>query len=80
MNDDAALGTDHQLLHLVFGGALKPGESVEFENLDELDIVGIFPDFASARKAWQAAAFRTADNAHVRYFVVHLHKLLEPES
>lgn len=80
MNDEATLGPDQQLLHLVFGGTLKSGEPVEFENLDKLDIVGIFPDYASAHKAWQAAAFRTADNANIRYFVVHLHKLLEPKS
>jgi len=70
---------DKQLLHLVFGGELESVNSVDFRNLDEIDIVGIFPDFASARAAWKAKAQETVDNAHMRYFVAHLHKLLEPE-
>lgn len=67
-----------QLLHLVFGGELKhPGET-EFVDLDQLDIVGIFPNYKSAHAAWRSAAQRTVDDAHVRYFVVHLHRLLDP--
>ena len=50
------------------------------ENLNDLEIIGIYPDYATAHKAWQGAAFRTADNANIRYFIVHLHKLLNPES
>ena len=69
-----------QLLHLVFGGELKDLEGVEFANLDELDIVGIFPDYAAAEVAWKAAAQRTVDNAHMRYFIVHMHRLLDPDS
>lgn len=69
-----------QLLHLVFGGELSSLKSVDFRNLDELDIVGIFPDFESARKAWKAKAQSSVDNAHMRYFVVHLHRLLDPEN
>ena len=71
--------TNKQLLHLVFGGELKSLASVDFRNLDELDIVGIFPDYKSAETAWKAKAQATVDNAHMRYYVVHLHRLLEPE-
>jgi hypothetical protein len=68
-----------QLLHLVFGGELKKLDSIEFRDLDQLDIVGVFPDYKSAETAWRAKAQATVDNAHMRYFVVHLHRLLEPE-
>jgi hypothetical protein len=67
-----------QLLHLVFGGELRKLDSMEFRDLDKLDIVGIFPDYKSAEEAWRAKAQATVDNAHMRYFVVHLHRLLEP--
>ena len=69
-----------QLLHLVLGGELKSLGSTEFRNLDELDIVGVFPDFESARTAWKAKAQSTVDNAHMRYYVVHLHRMLEPDA
>lgn len=69
-----------QLLHLVLGGELKSLNSTEFRNLDELDIVGVFPDFESARTAWKAKAQATVDNAHMRYYVVHLHRMLEPDA
>lgn len=69
-----------QLLHLVFGGELKTLTGNEFRNLDELDIVGIFPDYHSAEVAWRAKAQATVDNAHMRYFIVHLHRLLDPET
>ena len=69
-----------QLLHLVFGGELTDLEGVEFKDVEKLDIVGIFPDYASAEAAWKGAAQRTVDNAHMRYFVVHLHRLLDPET
>ena len=68
-----------QLLHLVFGGELTSPEGIRFRDLEELDIVGIYPDYASAAAAWKAKAQMTVDNAHMRYFVVHLHRLLEPE-
>jgi hypothetical protein len=67
-----------QLLHLVFGGELSSLKGVDFRNLDDLDIVGIFPDYKSAERAWRAKAQETVDNAHMRYFIVHLHRLLEP--
>jgi len=69
-----------QLLHLVFGGELKKLGSTEFRDLDALDIVGIYPNYATAQAAWKAKAQASVDNAHMRYFVVHLHRLLEPES
>ncbi|MCU0830515.1 MAG: DUF4170 domain-containing protein [Rhizobiaceae bacterium] len=71
---------DRQLLHLVFGGELKSLDSTEFRDLSALDIVGIFPDYASARDAWKSKAQGSVDNAHMRYYVVHMHKLLEPGS
>ena len=68
-----------QLLHLVFGGELVSLDSEEFSNTDELDIVGIFPDYKSAAIAWKSKAQHTVDKAHMRYYVVHLHRLLDPE-
>jgi len=69
-----------QLLHLVFGGELKSLGSTEFSDLDALDIVGVYPDYASAHAAWRAKAHSTVDNADMRYFIVHLHRLLDPET
>ena len=69
-----------QLLHLVFGGELTELSGAEFRDLNELDIVGIFPDYKSAEAAWRAKAQSTVDNAHMRYFIVHLHRLLDPET
>ncbi len=66
-------------LHLVFGGRVKDPRGLDFEDLSALDVVGIFPDYASAEKAWRAAAQRTVDDAEMRYVVVHLHRMLEPE-
>jgi hypothetical protein len=68
-----------QLLHLVFGGELKDLAKVEFKDLDGLDIVGIYPNYATAYTAWKAKAQQTVDNAHMRYFIVHMHRLLDPE-
>jgi Domain of unknown function (DUF4170) len=69
-----------QLLHLVFGGELKSLDSAEFVSTEALHIVGIYPNYAEAYKAWKAAAQRTVDNAHMRYFIVHLHRLLDPQA
>lgn len=69
-----------QLLHLVFGGELKNIDDTEFRDLDKIDIVGIYPDFASAKVAWKARAQSTVDNALQRYYIVHLHRLLEPDA
>ena len=71
---------DKQLLHLVFGGELKDLQGIEFANLDELDIVGIYPNYDAAYDAWKDAAQRTVDKAHMRYFIVHMHRLLDPDS
>ncbi|WP_137390088.1 DUF4170 domain-containing protein [Rhodoligotrophos defluvii] len=71
---------DKQLLHLVFGGELESLDSTRFKNLDELDIVGIYPNFAEAKKAWAGKAQATVDNAQMRYFIVHLHRLLDPDT
>lgn len=69
-----------QLLHLVLGGELSSIEDVEFKDLDKVDIVGLFPNYASAYAAWKAKAQGTVDNAQMRYFIVHLHRLLDPET
>jgi hypothetical protein len=69
-----------QLLHLVFGGELEDLKGTTFRDLDDLDVVGIYPNFESARAAWKQKAQQTVDNAHMRYFVVHLHRFLEPEN
>ncbi|PLP58632.1 DUF4170 domain-containing protein [Mesorhizobium loti] len=68
-----------QLLHLVFGGELATLGGSEFRDLDALDIVGIYPDYQSALNAWKSKAQGSVDNAHMRYFVVHLHRLLDPQ-
>ena len=70
--------TPKQLLHFVFGGELKSLDSVEFKDLDKLDIVGVYPNYATAHAAWKAQAQKTVDNAHMRYFIVHMHRLLDP--
>ena len=68
-----------QKLHLVFGGELQDLDGVRFRDIKNLDIVGIYPDYASAQAAWRAKAQATVDSAQTRYFVVHLHRLLEPQ-
>ena len=68
-----------QLLHLVFGGRLKSLDSDEFADLDDLDIVGIYPNYRLAYDAWKGRAQRTVDDAMMRYYIVHLHRLLEPD-
>jgi len=67
-----------QLLHLVFGGELAALNGTHFKDTSALDVVGIFPNYARAREAWKGAAQRTVDNAHMRYFIVHIHKLMDP--
>lgn len=68
------------LLHLVFGGELVDPARNEFKNVEEIDIVGMFPDYASAYKAWKAKAQATVDDAHMRYFIAHLHRLRDEEN
>jgi hypothetical protein len=67
-------------LHLVFGGRVENPQTLKFTDLEKLDIVGMFPDYASAEEAWRAAAQRTVDDAEMKYVVVHLHKLLQPDA
>ena len=69
-----------QLLHLVFGGEPTDLQDVELKDLNRLRIVGIFPSYASAYPAWKAKAQGTVDNVDMRYFIVHLHRLLEPDA
>ncbi len=69
-----------QLLHLVFGGELESLDGIQFRDLSKLDIVGIYPNYASAHAAWKARAQATVDNAQMRYFIVHLHRLLDPSA
>ncbi len=72
-------GSQKQLPHLVFGGELTELDSTQFKDLAKLDIVGIYPSYATAYAAWKAKAQQTVDNAHMRYFIVHLHRLLDPD-
>jgi len=76
----ASTASQKQLLHLVFGGELTRIEEIEFKDLERLDIVGIYPNYASAYAAWKAKAQQTVDNAQMRYFIVHLHRLLQPDA
>ncbi len=66
-------------MHLVLGGRVTDPQTLEFQDLSKVDLVGIYPDYASAEKAWRGAAQRTVDDAEMRYVIVHLHRLLEPE-
>ena len=68
-----------QLLHLVIGGELKTVDSTEFRDLNQVDFVGAYPDYAAAHRAWKSKAQQTVDNAHMRYFIIQAHKLLDPD-
>lgn len=70
--------TSKQLLHLVFGGELQSLDGVDFRDISKLDIIGIYPNYKSAYDAWKDAAQRTVDNALMRYYIVHMHRLLDP--
>ncbi len=65
-------------LHLVFGGRVKDPQTLDFSDLSSIDIVGMYPNYAAAEKAWRSAAQRTVDDAEMKYVVVHLHRLLDP--
>jgi hypothetical protein len=69
-----------QLLHLVIGGEMENIEDVTFKDLDAVDIVGVYPNYAKAYDAWKQKAQQTVDSADTRYFIVHLHRLLDPEA
>jgi hypothetical protein len=79
MSEQASGIPPTQLLHLVIGGELTELGSTEFRDLGKLDIVGVYPNYAAAYVAWKAKAQQTVDNAHMRYFIVHLHRLLDPD-
>lgn len=68
-----------QKLHLVMGGRVSDPQTLDFVDLEALDLVGVYPDYASAEEAWRSCAQRTVDDAEMRYVVVHLHRLLEPD-
>lgn len=70
---------DGQLLHFVFGGELNELQGVTFRDLQDVDMVGMYPNYEAAHKAWKAKAQQSVDNAHMRYFIVHLHKVLDPD-
>ena len=78
MSDAPGESRSQQLLHLVFGGELVSLGGSEFRNPNDLDIIGIYPNYAEAHRAWKGAAQKTVDNAHMRYFIVHMHRLLDP--
>jgi hypothetical protein len=68
-----------QKLHLVMGGRVRDPQGVDFVNLEKMDLVGVYPDFETAQEAWKSSAQRTVDDAEMKYVIVHLHRLLEPE-
>jgi hypothetical protein len=70
---------EKQLLHLVIGGELENIEGITFKDLSKVDLVGVYPNYAAAHAVWKGKAQQTVDNAEMRYFVVHLHRLLDPE-
>ncbi len=76
--DEVASAESQQLLHLVFGGELKSLDTYDFRDPSKIDVVGIFPDYVSAERAWRAKAQMTVDSAQTRYFIVHLHRFLDP--
>ena len=67
------------LMHLVFGGRVKDPRGLDFVDLSQIEIVGFYPDYASAERAWRGAAQRTVDDAEMKYVVVHLHRMMEPD-
>ncbi|MEO6395016.1 MAG: DUF4170 domain-containing protein [Devosia sp.] len=74
-----AKDSQKQLLHLVIGGELENIEGITFKDLSKVDLVGVYPNYAAAQAVWKAKAQMTVDNAQMRYFIVHLHRLLEPD-
>ncbi|WP_439572217.1 DUF4170 domain-containing protein [Phreatobacter sp.] len=76
----AATAESKQLLHLVLGGELKSLDSTEFKDLSKVEVVGLYPNYATAYAAWKSRAQQTVDNAQMRFFIVHLHRLLDPDA
>ncbi len=75
---DASAHESKQLLHLVLGGELKNIDSMEFRDVSQIDVVGVFPNYETAERAWRAKAQSTVDSAQTRYFIVHLHRMMAP--
>lgn len=75
----SAKENDGQLLHFVFGGELDDLKKASFRDLENMDMVGLYPNYEEAHVAWKAKAQQTVDNAHMRYFIVHLHRILDPD-
>jgi len=73
------MSEERSKIHLVMGGRVKDPRGIDFENLNEVDLVGVYPDFEEAEDAWRSNAQRTVDDAEMKYVIVHLHRLLEPE-
>ena len=80
MTEQAKSVSNKQLLHLVIGGELEKLDEITFKDLDQIEIVGLYPNYASAYDAWKQKAQQTVDNAQMRYFIVHLHRLLDPRT
>ena len=78
MGESGQTRESKQLLHLVFGGELKTLDGTEFKDASQIDVVGIFPNYATAYSAWKAKAQMTVDNAQMRYFIVHMHRFMDP--
>ena len=78
MSESGQTRESKQLLHLVFGGELKTLDGTEFKDVSQIDVVGIFPNYATAYSAWKAKAQMTVDNALMRYFIVHMHRFMDP--
>lgn len=74
------MGSNMSKLHLVMGGRVTDPQTLEFENLEKIEVVGVFPDYKSAETAWRGAAQRTVDDAQMKYVIVHLHRLLDPDA
>lgn len=71
--------SENSRMHLVMGGRVKDPRGLDFENLDQVDLVGVYPNFEAAEEVWRSNAQRTVDDAEMKYVIVHLHRLLEPE-
>ncbi|WP_422343858.1 DUF4170 domain-containing protein [Parasphingorhabdus sp.] len=71
--------SERSKIHLVMGGRVKDPRGLDYENLDEVDLVGVYPNYEEAEDVWRSNAQRTVDDAEMKYVIVHLHKLLEPE-
>lgn len=74
------MGVPVSKLHLVMGGRVSDPQTLEFEDLNAVEFIGVFPDFKSAENAWRGAAQRTVDDAQMKYVIVHLHRLLDPDA